>query len=187
MMKLTYCLAAGLALFALPAVAVAKGITYDCDTAADHFSELSLPTAGVPFTVSGNVQLLTLAASKTYVPIARIQISPSAAPGQPSPVFAGFSISALPADAKKTPSGAAAIQLLSYNFGGKDDEILPLSIMTKPGTVQPFTISYDGNEVAVKLGPETKSFPLKATEPIVRIVCSTGEFLFTDLTIEASR
>ena len=186
-MKLIYCLAAGLALFALPAAAVAKGITYDCDTAADHFSELNLPTPGVPFTVSGNVQLRTLAASKTYVPLARIQIAPSAAPGQSSPVFAGFSLAALPADAKKTASGAPAVQMLSYNFGGKDDELLPMSLMTKPGTVQPFTISYDGSEVSVKLGPETKNFPLKATEPVVRIVCSTGEFLFTDLTIDASR
>ena len=29
-----------------------------------------------------------------------------------------------------------------------------------------------------------EAFPLNAAEPVVRIVCSTGEFLFTDLTIK---
>jgi hypothetical protein len=183
-MKSFFCLCtAGLALLGLPTTTAAAGITYDCDTAANHFSELDLPSVGVRFTVSGNVQLNALAESTTYVPIARIQIAASAAPGQSANSYAGFSLSALPADAKKTPSGSPAIQMLSYNFNGKDDEMLPLSMMTKPGTVQPFTLSYDGSKVSVTLGNEAKSFPLKTAEPVVRIVCSTGEFLFTDLTI----
>lgn len=176
---------AGLALVAFPTTAVAAGITYDCDTASDHMSELSLPAGGVPFTVSGNVQLISLAGSSEYVPIARIQIASSASPGQSPSAYAGFSLSALPLDAKKTPSGAQAIQMLSYNFKGREDETLPLSLMTKPGTVQPFTLSYDGSTVSVKLGNEAKSFPLKTTEPVVRIMCSTGEFLFTELKIKS--
>jgi hypothetical protein len=95
-----------------------------------------------------------------------------------------FSLSALPADAKKTPSGASSIQMLSYNVNGKEDEALPLSLMTKPGTVQAFTLSYDGRQVTVNLGTEARSFPFQAAEPAVRIVCSTGEFLFTNLTIK---
>lgn len=187
-MKPVFCLcAAGLTLSLLPATAVAAGITYDCDTAADHFSELDLPAADVPFTVSGNVQMNALAGSTIYVPIARIQIASSAAPGQSPDAYAGFSLSALPADAKKTPSGAAAVQMLSYNVNGKDDEVLPLSLITKPGTVQPFTLSYDGKKVSANLGNETKSFPLKISDPVVRIICSTGEFLFTDMTIKPLR
>ncbi|MFL6844254.1 MAG: hypothetical protein ACJ8ER_05170 [Allosphingosinicella sp.] len=173
---------AGLALSASAAPAEAAGISYDCDTAAGHFSELVLPSAGAPFVVSGNVQLNALAASKTYAPIARIQIASSSAPGQTPDAFAGFTLTGLPADAKKAPSGA--VQMLSYNSNGRDDEILPLSLMTKPGTVQPFTLSYDGRQVEVKLGNEAKSFPVATAEPVVRIVCSTGEFLFTNLTIK---
>jgi hypothetical protein len=179
--------AAGLAALVLPTTSIASGMTYDCDTAANHFSELDLPSVGVPFTVSGNVQLNALAGSTTFVPIARIQIASSTAPGQSPDAFAGFSLSALPADAKKTPSGAPAIQMLSYNSIGKDDELLPLSVTTKPGTVQPFTLSYDGSTVSVNLGNEAKSFPLKTPEPVVRIVCSTGEFLFTNVTIRSLR
>ncbi|WP_332787209.1 hypothetical protein [Sphingomonas sp. GB1N7] len=187
-MKLaSYLHIAGLALLTVPAMAEAKGITYDCDTAADHFSELSLPAEGISFTVSGNVQLKTLAASSKYVPLARIQIASSAMPGQNPEFYAGFVLTALPADPKKTPSGASAVQMLSWNLNGKKDEILPLSVMTVPGTVQPFTLSYDGNKVLVTLGNETKSFPLKTTDPVVRLICSTGEFLFTDLIITPSR
>lgn len=122
--------------------------------------------------------------SKTYVPLARIQISSPSAPGQSPEAFAGFTLAALPADAKKTSSGAAAVQMLSYNASGKEDELLPLSLMTKPGTIQPFTLAYDGSQVIVNLGTEAKSLPQKAAEPVVRIVCSTGEFLFTDLVIK---
>ena len=179
--------AAGLILLAVPSLTAAEGITYDCDTAANHFSELVLPTMDGPFKVSGTVQLNALAASATYIPIARIQIASSAAPGQSPSAFAGFSLSALPADAKKTPSGAPAVQMLSYNLAGKEDELLPLSMMAKPGTVQPFKLSYDGSSVSVSLGNEAKSFPLRANGPVVRVVCSTGEFLITNLTIRPSR
>jgi hypothetical protein len=176
-----------LAALVLPASATAAGITYDCDTAANHFSELTLPAPGAPFTVSGNVQLNALASSSTFVPIARIQIASASAPGQSSAAYAGFSLSALPADPKKNPSGDSAVQMLSYNLNGKDDELLPLSLTARPGTVQPFTLSYDGSSVSLKLGNDAKSFPLKATEPVVRLICSTGEFLFTNLTITSSR
>lgn len=179
--------AAGLAAVVLPATAAAAGITYDCDTAANHFSELNLPAPGAPFTVTGAVQLNALAASSTYTPIARIQIAASAAPGQSPDAYAGFSLSALPADAKRTPSGAPAVQMLSFNSAGKKDEVLPLSMLTKPGTVQPFRLSYDGNNVSVNLGNEAKTFRMRAAEPVVRIVCSTGEFLFTNLVIQPSR
>lgn len=186
-MNSSFCLyAAGLALAVVPKAADAAAITYDCDTAANHFSELDLPASGARFTVSGNVQLNSLAQSKTYVPIARVQIGSAAAPGETPKAFAGFSVSAKPADPNKTPSGASAIQMLGYNVNGKE-KLLPLSVMTKPGTVQPFTLSYDGSKVSVDLGNESKSFPLEITNPTVRIVCSTGEFLFTDLTITSAQ
>jgi len=176
---------AGLALTALPAAAGAAGITYDCDTAANHFSELSLPAGPAPFTVSGIVQLNAIAASKTYAAGTHIQISSPAAPGQVPDAFAGFSLTALPLDAKK--AGAQGVQMLSYMVNGREDEVVPLSTMTKPGTPQPFTLAYDGNQVVVTLGADTKTLPLKAHDPVVRITCSTGEFLFTDLTIRPSR
>jgi hypothetical protein len=168
---------------ALAAPAGAAGITYDCDTAADHFSELALPAGPGPFSVSGTVQLNTLAASKKFVAMSRIQIASASAPGQPPAAYAGFSLSALPVEPKKTPSGASAIQMVDYNVAGREDEGLPLSMLEKPGTPQHFTLAYDGSNVAVTIGTQSKSFPLRVADPVVRIVCSTGEFLITDLTI----
>ena len=162
-------------------------MTYDCDTAAGHFSELDLPAPPAPFTVTGSVQINALARDGTYAPITRVQIAAAAAPGQSPPAYAGFSLSALPADPKKTPSGAPAIQMLSYNTAGKEDEVLPLSTVTKPGTVQPFRLSYDGSNVSVSLGNDAKTIAMRTATPVVRIVCSTGEFLLTDVVIQSAR
>ncbi|WP_420136252.1 hypothetical protein [Sphingomonas sp.] len=175
--------AAGFAmLLALTAPAGAAGITYDCDTAAEHWSELNLPADRRGFSVTGNVQLSMLAASKTFVPTVRIQVAESSPPGKPSAHYAGFSLGALPVGERKTPAGQTATQMLSYNVSGKDDEVLPMSMLVNPGAVQPFSMVYDGSSLAVTI-VESKSFPLKLTDPVVRIVCSTGEFLITDLTI----
>lgn len=170
----------------LPSAAGAAGITYDCDTAADHFSELLLPAPAAPFTVTGTVQLNAMAASSKYTPIARIQVAAAAASGQSPSAFAGFALSALPTDPSKNPSGASALQMLSYNVTGKDDEVLPLSMMAKPGTIQPFRLSYDGSNVTVSLGTDVRSLPLRTGSPVVRVICSTGEFLLTNLQIQPS-
>jgi len=175
------------ALILSAAPAVATGITYDCDTAAEHFSELVLPTGSAPFTLSGKVRLNALASSKKFAPVTRIQIVEPAGPGQQPSAYAGFALGAVPFDPKKSPTGESAVQMLSYTVTGKEEETVPLSVMAKPGTVQPFTLSYDGSTVVVTLGDDRKSLPLKATEPAVRIMCSTGEFLFTDLAITPGR
>ena len=93
------------ALLSLPSTVVAKGITYDCDTAANHFSELVLPAGTGPFTVSGGVKLNALAEITKYAPLARIQIASFAPPGQSPELYAGLTLTVLPADAKKTPLG----------------------------------------------------------------------------------
>jgi len=168
----------------MPAAAGAAAITYDCDTAANHYSELVLPAPAGPFTVTGNVKLNAIAASTDYIPVARVRITTATPPGK-SADAAGFSLSAVPT--KALPDGATAVQMLSWNVTGKDDEALPFSMFAKPGTVQPFRLTYDSGNVAVMLGTEAKTLRLKAAEPVVQIVCSTGEFLFTDVVIQAGR
>lgn len=170
-------------LLAFAAPAAAAGITYDCDTAADHFSELALPAGPGAFSVSGDIRLNTIAASKKFVAMSRIQVASASAPGQAPTSYAGFELSALPVDPKKTPSGASAVQMISYNVAGKEDEGLPLSLLEKPGTPQHFMLVYDGSNLAVTIGSQSKSFPLRVADPVVRVVCSTGEFLITDLVI----
>jgi hypothetical protein len=177
---------AALALCGVSTAAAASGINYDCDTAPDHFSVLELPTGEGAFTVSGDVQLKALAGSKKFAGITRVQIASTAAPeGSPS-AFAGFSLSALPADEANTSPGAPGIQTLSYNASGTNEDAMPRATLD-PGAVEHFTISYDGSNVAVDLGTTSKTFIVTMATPVLRIVCSTGEFLFTNLTIEPHR
>lgn len=175
---------AALAGAAFPVSARAAGITYDCDTASQHFSELVLPAPSSPFTVTGNLQLRTIAEVKKWAPLGRVDISSAFQPGASPEAFAGFSMIALPIDKRKSPTGEEVVQALKFTNRGAEDEMLPFSMLTKPGTVQPFKLTYSGSEVTVTLGEETRRFPLKTAEPVVRVICSTGEFLFTDLEIK---
>jgi len=176
--------AAAFGLVALPSCVSATGITYDCDTASGHFSELILPAPGNRFTVTGNLQLNAIAPVDKYAPLARLQIASESEPGQSPTLFAGFTLTALPVDAKKNPTGQPVIEMLAFNVNGKDDDVLPSSMIVKPGTVVPFVVSFDGSNVSVKLNDATRLFPLGTTQPVVRLVCSTGEFLFTNLAIK---
>ena len=171
----------------LPAPADAAGITYDCDTAANHYSELVLPTAAGPFTVSGTVRLIALAEVSKYTPLARVWIASASEPGQSPASFAGISVMALPADPQKTPTRSPAIQMVAFNVNGQDDDIVPLSMLAKPGGAQSFSLSFNSGAVVASIGAERRTLRVSASEPVVRIICSTGEFLFTNLMIQSAR
>ncbi|GAA0325175.1 hypothetical protein GCM10009087_39380 [Sphingomonas oligophenolica] len=172
------------ALAAVPTTAFAQtpqdsGITYDCDTAANHFSELILPAGAAPFTVAGKVRLNQVAASKEYLPLARLAISnASDQPGPSDQAWAGFEFDMVPAD-KKNP--AASIVAYSIRETGKKPDMQPIAIAS--GAEIPFSVLYDGTHVTVSVDGHEKQFAFTAAKPVVSIVCSTGEFLYTNLLI----
>ena len=127
------------------------GITYDCDTAA----------------------------SKEYLPLARLAISnASDQPGPSEQGWAGFEYDMVPAD-KKTP--ATAILASSTFEAGKKVEMHPFAI---PGAAEiSFSLAYDGTHVTMTVDGHEKQLDFVATRPVVRIVCSTGEFLYANLLI----
>jgi hypothetical protein len=174
---------------AVPNAALAQaradsGITYDCDTAANHYSELVLPAGAAPFTVTGKVKLLSVVASKEYVPIARLSISNAS--GQPGPAdegWAGFECMVAPAAKGKTPTISALA--FSRREVGKENDV---DIAGAPsGEDVPFTLAYDGARVSVNVDGHTKQFEFVSSKPVVRIVCSTGEFLYSDILIRPRR
>jgi hypothetical protein len=189
-LQVKHSLASCLAVFAvtiLPDAALADGITYDCDTAANHYSELVLPAPAGPFTVRGKIQLNALAEVTKYTPLARAWISSPTQPGQSPESFAGVSVMGLPVDAHKYPTGSPAIQMVAFNVSGKEDEIEPLSMLVEPGGPQSFSLSFDGKNVSAAIGNDGRVLPVKTSAPVVRLICSTGEFLFTNVTIQSSR
>lgn len=162
--------------------AAGAGITYDCDTAAGHFSELVLPAPSGPFTIVGNITVNTIAKDKKWAPSARVRIgSAPAGPGAAPSAFAGFSLAAVPG--KAVSMNAETVQAFSFEAAGGEPQLIPASL-GPTGSVQPFRLSFDGRAVAVAIGAEARSYPLVVNQPVVQIICSTGEFLMTDIKIE---
>jgi len=162
------------------------GITYDCDTAANHYSELSLPPGSIPFTVSGKVKLLSIVPGQDYVTMTRLSISNAAPqPGPSSEGWAGFQISVLKRSARQ--SGVALISSTLRPKGGDNatDTLGPPVVVEDADDLQelPFTLTYDGKQAVLRVGDSQRALEFAAPRPIVRIVCSTGEFLYTDLVI----
>ncbi len=158
----------------------AKGVVYDCDTAANHFSELSLP-AGKAFTVSGRLQLLGMASSKEYAPLARLSISNASDLLGPSPEgWAGFEFLNLPGS-KGIPTGL--LQSTTFAKGGaKQDSALGIASARDIA----FSLAFSGTSLNMTIDGHQSTLPFTADRPIVRIVCSTGEFLFYDMEITPS-
>lgn len=181
-------IAACFALMHAGAAMAAPAITYDCDTAASHFSELVLPAPGNSFTVTGQLQVNQLPPFDKHAPITRLMVMPGdIVPGGDIPNWAGFSLNALPAKMvdKSVKDDKIMLQFLNWNAAHdrKTEDFKPFGF-AKAGDKLSFTLTYDGAAVTLSVAGEKTSIPLKVADPMVRIVCSTGEFLYTDLRIE---
>lgn len=181
-------IAACFALMHAGAAMAAPAITYDCDTAASHFSELVLPTPAGSFTVTGQLQVNQLPLFDKFAPITRLMVVPgNIAPGSSAADLAGFSLNALPAKMvdKSVKDDKLMLQFVNWNatHDHKAEDFKPFGF-AKAGDKLPFTLTYDGAAVTLSVAGEKTSIPLIVADPMVRIVCSTGEFLYTDLRIE---
>ena len=168
---------------AMPATALAQareGIRYDCDTAANHFSELLLPAGPAPFIVTGKVKLMTVGDSKDYVPMTLLSIgSASDGTGPANGDIAGFEYLVAPAAKGKKP-GLPFLAFVTRKAGKEKDT----QMIAPPSSGEvAFTLVYDGADVAVTIDGHVKKYALEANRPAVAIHCSTGEFLYSDLLI----
>ena len=182
----------GLALVVAPAAANAqtKGITYDCDTAPGHFSELALPVPSGPVTVSGKLKLLNIAKDPKWAPTARIHFTTSTAPGQSSDRQAGFLLMGVPANkvGLKSDDKNAVVQFLQWDEFRDSSEVKhPPFGLTADAPVYDFSLTFDGQAVLAKIGGQETRIAFTTSDPVVRIICSTGDFLFTDLRISPAK
>lgn len=182
----------GLALALAPTVVEAqtRGITYDCDTAPGHFSELALPVPAGAVTVSGKLKLNQIAKDPQYAPMVRLSFATAAQPGQSPTDSAGFQLTALPASkvGLKSKDKNAVVQFLQWDEqrGGQAVEHEPFGL-TDGAPVYDFSLTFDGQSVAASIGGMQQRIAFAGTNPVMRIVCSTGDFLFTDLVISAGK
>lgn len=167
-----------------------RPIVYDCDTAANHFSELALPAPDGPFVVSGHVQINQIPQVDKFVPLARFgiaQTSPS--PGSPPTDVAGFILNALPSKMidPKLKDSKAVVQYVEWDelTGGVSKDHAAFGF-AKMGEKLDFSLSYADGIVTARISGQEQRIAINAPLPVVRIICSTGEFVFTDLRIEKS-
>ena len=161
-----------------PAAASAGAITYDCDTAANHYSKLTFPMSK-SFAASGKMRLLTMAPSKEYAAMARIVVTNDVpVPGPSDEDWAGFSFSNI---ATFKPAVPGLLQTTDQKKGAKANETT-LGIASASEIA--FSLSYDGTTVSLEVDGHRSATPLAAHTPALKIVCSSGEFLIHDLVIE---
>lgn len=161
------------------AASAAAGITYDCDTAPGHFSELVLPAPPTAFTVSGQVKVNSVAKDKKWAPLARVRIgSAPTSPGAAPTAYGGFELTAV--SGKEVGVAAETVQAFSFDTSAAKEEVIASSLQPA-GAVQPFRLTYDGRSIAVEVAGQSRSFPIAASPAVVQVICSTGEFLITDL------
>lgn len=183
-------LSAAISLLLAPAAWAAQkpGISYDCDTAADHFSELILPAPEGAFVVSGRVQVNKIAPIGKYVPLTRIAVAqPATAPGGDVADMAGFVLTALPGKSidPKIKDDKLVVQFVTWDerSGSSQQKHDPFGLAAI-GEKLDFSLAFAGGTVTARVAGQERQFALKAQAPVVRLICSTGEFLFTDLRIE---
>lgn len=159
----------------IPALIVATPATagtleYDCDTAAEHFSELK-QTLDAGTGISGTLTARQMAKSKNIAAMTRVSLR--SADGK----------NALSLQLLGAPSVDKTMLLASVvvRVDGKDEEtqLGPISLME----ALPFTLDVDGaGKASATMGRWRHQAQIMLGDaPIARITCSTGEFLYQNL------
>jgi hypothetical protein len=149
----------------------AEKLEYDCDTTPDHFSELKLTQRGPAYAMTGSMTARGLYRGKDFATIGSVNL---AAADDSWSVRIGLTGHA------KTSDKLLVGQLRIIRNGKSEESNFGVFNANAP---VPFalTLAADGSGRAL-LGNQTLPVPIKASGPVTAsIVCSTGEFLFTDL------
>ena len=122
------------------------------------------------------------------MPATRVQISSeTAAPGQSAPEVAGFVLEAIPAKALnlRTKDDKAVVQYVFWDerSGGTNKDHVPFGPIEYLSSLS-FSLAFDGSSVTVVVGGKQQQIALATAKPVIRVICSTGEFLFTNLKIQ---
>jgi len=175
-------LGAALVLQVIPASAqdsAAAGTRYDCDTPANRFSDLTIPAGRPPFVVTGRVRAASAARSDQFVPLTRLVISSTAGTGATSEGWAGFEYAVFPDTAAPAQRGP---QLgFTLRAAGGANSAQPAGAPS--GREVAFSLLYDGVGVLAIVDGKARKMPFTVAAPAIKIVCSTGEFVYSDLRI----
>jgi hypothetical protein len=159
------------AVAALAGPAHAAPLSYDCDTAAGHFSELKQVQSGPDYRISGRISANELAMHKRWAPGANITVESA-----DKAVRASLRILA--------PEQKAPLDVvLETRKDGKTET----QTLGKIGLSQDltFVVTVSGGQVRAEIGTMRGEAPTAiGAGASVSVVCSTGNFHFDDLRFE---
>lgn len=169
----TLCAVAALTLSGL-GTATAQTLEYDCDTQAEHFSVLKAVQSGPDYRVTGNISLRETFAVKKYLTLGVVQFEPEDGSWR-----ARLGIVVLPAGKQTTVIGT-----LEVTRNGVEDppKILGEVGAFVKGQTYPIALTLGTSGGTATLGRYSAPVTVPASGKVdASIICSGGEFLFTDL------
>lgn len=170
--------AAALALLSMAGLSASTGfagtLDYDCDTRAEHFSELKTLQTGPKFEIRGVLTALMLTKSKSFGPMASIALSsPDGKQDVRLRVALGSAVS------KDTSDEELPVGISTVVDGVRNEEYFAKAPMQQPLR---FSIVAEGGQATLTIGGIEKSAKFDPGETAeASVSCSTGEFHFSEL------
>ncbi|WP_131818631.1 hypothetical protein [Sphingomonas turrisvirgatae] len=154
----------------------AQTLEYDCDTQAEHFSVLKAVQQGPSYKASGSISPRAIFPSKTYATIGVIDFEPDDKSWR-----ARLGLTALVIKKREV-----VMATLEITRAGKSEEPVMLGSIEdfRMGGTYPISVTLGDSGGTATIGSNTVPIKLAAQGNInVSIICSGGEFLFTNLNI----
>jgi hypothetical protein len=149
----------------------AAKLEYNCDTTPDHFSELKLTQPGPAYAMTGSMTARGLYRGKDFATIGSVNLAAA---------DDSWSVRVALTGVAKT-SDKILVGQLRVTRNGKTEEVSFGAFNANAPVPFALTLDAAGNGRA-SLGGQTLPVPIKASGPVTAsVICSTGEFLFTDL------
>lgn len=156
--------------------AAAQKLEYDCDTQAEHYSVLKAVQDGPNYAAGGTISLRESFAVKKYVTLGMLEFEPADGSWR-----ARLGISALMMGKERLVLGSLEI---TRNGKTEEPQLLGGVLDFEKGKTYPIRLSLGSSGGSATLGSHTVPVDLKASGKVnVSIVCSGGEYLFTDLNL----
>jgi hypothetical protein len=154
--------------------AAAQTLEYDCDTQAEHYSVLKAVQDGPGYTAGGTISLRETFAVKQYVTLGILEFEPVDKSWR-----ARLGITSLLVDKKPVVMGTLEI---TRNGKAEAPQVLGSLLDYEKGKTYPISLTLGPDGGSATLGGHTVPVALQAHGKVeVSVVCSGGEYLFTDL------
>ena len=141
---------------------------FDCDAPPGTYSQFDIPQTGPQYHVSGSVSAERYRSDGHWGATATIGLISS-----DQKAYAGIQL-------RQIARGDDVVLVIQTSANGKGAD----NIVRSYGKKEPVTFSIDGSEGRITILAAGKSFaaPDVGTGSLLRLSCSTGEFIFQDLT-----